>query len=171
MEVELSPYIHSTHVPWQTRPVRFITSWSRHPRLLRRVSNRVLPHEILALAIAKNIHGPVEGDCGISEVWSRGRPFQRPMDQNDRYTEQDYPRAPPASQRHTQRSCVGSPALDPVDQAITIPSQCRLPAAMLLSPVGSLLHISNWSFEEIQPSSLKKNMLLECLVVTFPCSV
>lgn len=75
---------------------------------------------------------------------------------NDKYTEQDYPRAPPTSQRHTQRCCVGSPALDPVDQAITIPSQCRLPAAMLLSPVGSLLHICNWSFEEIQLSSLKK---------------
>lgn len=75
---------------------------------------------------------------------------------NDKYTEQDYPRAPPASQRHTQRCCVGSPALDLVDQTITIPSQCRLPAAMLLSPVGSLLHISNRSFEEIQPSSFKK---------------
>lgn len=74
---------------------------------------------------------------------------------NDRYTEQDYPRALPASQRHTQCCCVGSPALDLVDQAITIPSQCRLPAAMLLSPVGSLLHIYNWSFEEIQLSSLK----------------
>lgn len=153
------------------RPVRFITSWSRHSRLLRRVSNRVLPHDKLALAIAKNIHGPVEGDCGIPEVWSRGRPFQRPLDQRQIHTEQDYPRAPPASQRHTQPCCVGSPALDLVDQAITIPSQCRLPAAMLLSPVGSLLHIYNWSFEEIQPSSLRKNMPLEYLVVTFPCSV
>lgn len=75
---------------------------------------------------------------------------------NDRYTEQDYPRAPPASQRHTQRCCVGSPALDLVDQAITIPSHCRLPAAMLLSSAGLLLHICNWSFEEIQPSSLKR---------------
>lgn len=75
---------------------------------------------------------------------------------NDKYTEQDYPRAPPAPHRHTQRCCVGSPALDLVDQAITIPSQCRLPAAMLLSPVGSPLHIRNWSFEEIQPSSSKK---------------
>lgn len=66
------------------------------------------------------------------------------------------PRAPPASQRHTQRCCVGSPALDLVDQAITIPSQGRLPAAMLLSPVGSLLHICNWSFEDTQPSIFKK---------------